>query len=48
LRCTSRHTKAETGLQTLRQAFKRNLVSSGQRCSSQRGHYAPEIGRLST
>jgi hypothetical protein len=28
-------------------AFEKNLVSSRQCCSSQGGHYAPEIGRSS-
>jgi hypothetical protein len=28
-------------------AFERNLISSRQRCSSQGGHYVPEIGRSS-
>jgi hypothetical protein len=28
-------------------AFEGNLVSSRQRCSSQGGHYAPEIDRIS-
>jgi hypothetical protein len=47
LRCTSLQTEAATGLQTLRQAFEKNLVSSRKCCSSQGGHYAPEIGRSS-
>jgi hypothetical protein len=37
----------KTGLQISRQAFEINLVSSRQCCSSQGGHYAPEIGRSS-
>jgi hypothetical protein len=40
-------TEAATGLQTSRQAVERNLVSSRQCCSSQSGHYAPEIVRSS-
>jgi hypothetical protein len=40
-------TEAATGLQTSRQAFEMNLVSSRQCRSSQGGHYAPEIGRSS-
>jgi hypothetical protein len=44
LRCTSRQTEAATGLETSRQSFERNLVSSRQCCSSHGGHYAPETG----
>jgi transposase len=47
LRCTSQQTEAATGLQTSRQAFERNLVSSRQCCSSQSCNYTPEIGRCS-
>jgi hypothetical protein len=43
LHCTSTQTEAATGLLTLRQAFKNNLVSSRQFCSSQGSHYAAEI-----
>jgi hypothetical protein len=34
-------TEAATGLQTSRQAFERNLISSRQCCSSRGGNYAP-------
>jgi histone-lysine N-methyltransferase SETMAR len=40
-------TEARTGFQTSRQSFERNLLSSRQCCSSQGGHYAPEIGKYS-
>jgi hypothetical protein len=39
--------KRQLVVQTSKQAFERNLVSSRQCCSSQGGQYTPEIGRFS-